>query len=69
MDTSSNQNQNASNGLKVYLASDHAGLAMKTALRSWLEVRAFEVEDCGAEKYDEYDDYPDFISIAAQKPS
>ena len=55
--------------MKIYLASDHAGFAMKEALKSWLTVRGDDVVDCGAVQFEASDDYPDFISVAARKLS
>ncbi len=57
---------------KIYLASDHAGFEYKEKVKDILEkdfLENFEVIDCGAKTYDETDDYPDFISTAAQKVS
>ncbi len=55
--------------MKVYLASDHTGYELKEKIKEFLQRMGFEVEDCGAFSYDKYDDYPDFISKAAQKVS
>lgn len=52
--------------MKIYLATDHAGFEMKEELKKELEGEGFEVEDCGAYKYDENDDYPDFVATAAR---
>lgn len=53
--------------MKVYLASDHAGLELKTVLVEWLQVEGHEVVDVGPHEYDSNDDYPDFIIPMAQK--
>lgn len=53
--------------MKIYLAADHAGFKLKEQIKSFLQEEGFEVEDCGANTLDPADDYPDFISIAAQK--
>lgn len=45
----------------IYIASDHAGYHLKRQLKQYLEVKGYEVEDCGAHEIDEADDYPDFI--------
>lgn len=50
----------------VHLASDHAGLAHKDAVRDWLQGEGVEVIDHGAHSFDAEDDFPDFISIGAQ---
>lgn len=52
--------------MKVYLATDHTGLELKEKLKDYLIKLGYEVEDCGAYKYDAYDDYPDFIGKAAE---
>ena len=54
--------------MKIYIASDHAGFEMKRDLISYLSER-FEVVDCGPENYVHEDDYPDYISIVADKVS
>ncbi len=55
--------------MKVYIGSDHAGFEMKRMLSSFLSEQGFEVYDCGPEKYDHDDDYPDFISVTAREVS
>lgn len=56
--------------MKVYVASDHAGLETKDQLLAFVrDELGFEVEDCGAFKYDEGDDYPPIIADAARKLS
>lgn len=50
---------------KIYLATDHAGLELKNAVKDWLSVEGFTVEDCGAHEYDAHDDFPDYIKLAA----
>lgn len=55
--------------MKIYLATDHTGLDLKNKVREFLEKESYEVEDCGAYEYDKNDDYPDWISKAAQKVS
>ena len=52
--------------MKIYLASDHAGYALKEYLRRHLEGPGFEIEDCGAFSFDPNDDYPKFIRLAAR---
>lgn len=52
--------------MKIYLATDHTGLELKKKLKDFLVKEGYEVEDCGAYEYDAYDDYPDFISKAAE---
>ena len=56
--------------MKIYIATDHAGYEMKEALCSYLEKDlGFTVADMGAHQHDMNDDYPDFISLAAQEVS
>lgn len=52
--------------MKIFLATDHTGLELKTKIKDFLIQKSYEVEDCGAHEYDKDDDYPDFISIAAK---
>lgn len=55
--------------MRVYLATDHAGLELKNKVKAFLEKEGYEVEDCGALTYDKNDDYPDFIAKAAEAVS
>lgn len=56
--------------MKIYLATDHAGFELKNELKAHLVERGgYEIEDCGAHTFDEYDDYPDYIAVAAKKVS
>lgn len=55
--------------MKIYLATDHTGLDLKNNVKEYLQKEGFEVEDCGAYKFDKDDDYPDWIGKAAQKVS
>lgn len=50
---------------KLFLATDHAGFALKEYLKTQLQDAGYDVEDCGALVYDKGDDYPDFIKKAA----
>src|SRR6266550_1250857 len=52
--------------MKVYLATDHTGIEIKEKLKSFLQQKGYEVEDCGAYTFDKDDDYPDFIGKAAE---
>ncbi|HEX4799354.1 MAG TPA: RpiB/LacA/LacB family sugar-phosphate isomerase [Candidatus Paceibacterota bacterium] len=53
--------------MKIYFATDHAGFALKEILLPYVrDVLGYEVEDCGAFLYDEGDDYPEYIRIAAR---
>jgi ribose 5-phosphate isomerase B len=53
--------------MKIYLATDHAGLDLKEAVKKYLTEQNLPVEDCGAFGFDANDDYPDFVSKAANK--
>ncbi len=57
---------------KIYLATDHAGFAYKNIVRDLLEreyVETHEIIDCGSFTHDPVDDYPLYISKAAQAVS
>jgi len=51
----------------IYLGADHAGFSLKEKIQTYLEGLGLEVEDMGALKFDEDDDYPDFILPVAKK--
>lgn len=53
----------------IYLATDHAGLELKDKIKEFLKGEGHEVEDFGAYSKDPEDDYPDFISKAAEAVS
>ena len=55
--------------MKIYLASDHAGFELKEQIKQFLIKGDYNVEDCGAFSFDKNDDYPLFISKAAEKVS
>lgn len=55
--------------MRVYLATDHAGFELKNKVGGILKSEGYEVEDCGPFAFDKDDDYPDWISKAAQKVS
>lgn len=55
--------------MKIYLATDHAGFELKEKVKEFLKKEGYEVEDMGAYKFDPQDDYPDFISKAAEAVS
>ncbi len=52
--------------MKIFLATDHAGFELKEKVKAFLQKEGFEMEDCGALTFDKNDDYPDFISKAAE---
>lgn len=54
----------------IYIASDHAGFELKNKLVLFLrDELGHEVIDCGANTYDEEDDFTDYISKAAREVS
>ncbi len=55
--------------MKIYIGSDHAGFEMKRDLTAFLLEHGVDVYDCGPEKYDHDDDYPDYISVVARQVS
>lgn len=52
--------------MKVVLAADHRGFALKEELKQFLVAEKYEVEDVGAHMFDPNDDYPDFALPAAE---
>src|SRR5947209_4218763 len=55
--------------MKIYLASDHAGFEFKNHIKEFLLKKKYEIEDCGPFVFDKDDDYPDFVSKAAEAVS
>ncbi len=55
--------------MRIVFASDHAGFKLKQTLVFFVKELGYEVEDCGADEYEESDDYPDFVAKAALKIS
>lgn len=53
----------------VYLATDHRGFQLKEKIKEWLKEWGYQYEDMGAFEYNQDDDYPDFVRLAAQKVS
>ena len=51
--------------MKIYLGADHAGFALKEALKKFLQEKGYEVVDKGAFSLNPEDDYPDFIEPVA----
>lgn len=54
--------------MRVYLGSDHAGFAMKQAVREYLDKRGYDVTDVGTDS-DESVDYPDYAHEVARAVS
>jgi ribose 5-phosphate isomerase B len=52
--------------VKVFIGADHAGFALKEALRTYLEGAGNQVVDVGAHAFDRSDDYPDFAAAVAK---
>ena len=52
--------------MKVYLGADHRGFKLKEELRVWLLENKISVEDLGAFKYNQDDDYPLFAQAVAK---
>lgn len=53
--------------MKIYFASDHAGFSLKNELVAYLrDEKGLDVVDCGADVYDEKDDYTDLVSNAVK---
>jgi ribose 5-phosphate isomerase B len=55
--------------MKIFISTDHAGYVLKETLVSFLKKQGYEVEDMGAYKYNEGDDYPDFVVPVAREVS
>jgi len=53
--------------MKIAIGTDHAGYGLKEKLIPFLQGGGHEVIDCGAFGYDRNDDYPDFVTPAAEK--
>lgn len=51
---------------KVYIGTDHAGFKLKEELIPFIKSLGYEVNDCGATKFEDGDDYPDYISPVAK---
>ena len=52
--------------MNIHLATDHAGLELKNAIKDYLKGKGHEVTDHGTLEYDAQDDYPDFIFPCAR---
>lgn len=55
--------------MKIYIGTDHAGYVLKEKLVSSLKGQGYEVIDKGSFRYDENDDYPDFVVPVAREVS
>ena len=56
-----------SNGMKLYLATDHAGFSLKESIKALLLHEGHQVEDIGAHEFVADDDYPDYVALCAKK--
>jgi ribose 5-phosphate isomerase B len=55
--------------MKIFIGSDHAGLAHKAEIIRRLKDSGNDVVDCGAMEFKEDDDYPDFCEKVAREIS
>ncbi|TAL49194.1 RpiB/LacA/LacB family sugar-phosphate isomerase [Patescibacteria group bacterium] len=55
--------------MKIFIGTDHAGLAQKEKIIEYLRENGYEVIDQGAQEYDENDDYPDYVIPVAREVS
>ncbi len=53
--------------MRIVLASDHAGFALKSVLVQYLKDEGHEVEDLGPHELEPEDDYPDYCIPLAKK--
>ncbi len=53
--------------MKIYLASDHAGFALKGKLMDFLAAAGHQPIDMGPDNLNPTDDYPDFIEPLARQ--
>ena len=51
------------------MAADHAGFKLKEEIKKYLSGQNYDIEDSGAFSFEKDDDYPEFISKAAEKVS
>lgn len=51
----------------IYIGSDHKGFQLKSYIESLLRNQGYEVFDVGNKKYDENDDYPDFVKKLVER--
>jgi len=52
--------------MKIGIAADHGGFALKEILRPYLTKVGYEVTDFGNTQQDDSDDYPDFVGPLAK---
>ena len=51
----------------IFIASDHAGFALKNALIEHIRTLGYEIEDLGPSSLDPEDDYPDYMTPLAKR--
>lgn len=56
-----------SNGMKIFIGSDHQGFHLKEKVFAYLVKHNYEVEDVGDQILDPNDDFPEFAQMAALK--
>jgi len=49
----------------ILIGSDHAGFELKNKLVDFLVEKGYPVQDCGADEYDETDNYPEILAPLA----
>ena len=52
--------------MRIALAADHAGLALKTEVAALISAWGHDLLDLGAHEFDPDDDYPDFAALVAR---
>lgn len=55
--------------MRIHLAADHAGFALKEEIKVWLHTLGYSISDEGAFSLQPEDDYPEFIQIVAKQVS
>jgi ribose 5-phosphate isomerase B len=53
--------------MKIFIAADHAGFALKGALIEHIRTLGYDIEDLGAPAPDPEDDYPDYMTPLAKR--
>lgn len=53
--------------MTIFIGADHRGFELKNQLRDWLTEQGYKVVDCGNDRLDPEDDFPDFARAVAQK--
>jgi ribose 5-phosphate isomerase B len=52
--------------MKIAVAADHAGYALKQIVAHDLQTAGYEITDLGAHALDPLDDYPDYVRLACE---